>query len=106
MILAPARRKQNIIVRDRVTTLVAPGEAVDVWVSDRGIAINPKREDLIERMKGSSLTVRKIEEIQEEIKKELPDSGTDIPEQSDKAVGVVMWEDETVIDTLWEVPEK
>jgi citrate lyase subunit alpha/citrate CoA-transferase len=104
MILAPARRKENIIVRDRVTTLVAPGETVDVWVSDRGIAINPKRQDLLETIKGSSLPIRKIEEIQAEIKKELPNSPTDIPKLGDKAVGVVMWEDETVIDTLWEVP--
>ncbi len=104
MILAPANRKQNIIVRDRVTTLVAPGEAVDVYVSERGIAINPRREDLIDRVKGSGLPIKKIEEIQAEVMKELPDSPTDIPELGDKPVGVVMWENETAIDTLWQVP--
>ena len=106
IILAPARRKQNIIIRDQVTTIVAPGETVDVWISEQGIAINPKRKDLLDKMKGSSLPVKTIEQIQDEVKKDLPDSPTGIPKLGEKPVGVVMWEDETVIDTLWQVPVK
>jgi len=106
IILAPARRKQNIIIRDQVTTIVAPGETVDVWISEQGIAINPKRKDLLDKVKGSSLPIKPIEQIQAEVKKELPDSPTNIPKLCDKPVGVVMWEDETVIDTLWQVPMK
>lgn len=36
------------IVVNRVTTVTTPGETIDVLVTERGIAVNPLRQDLIE----------------------------------------------------------
>ena len=44
-----------------------PGELIDVVVTERGIAINPRRQDLHDAVKGSSLPIRPIEEIKAEV---------------------------------------
>jgi len=51
----PLYRGRIPIVVDEVTTVCAPSESVDVVVTERGIAINPRRQDLLDRLKGSSL---------------------------------------------------
>ncbi|MEG1609351.1 MAG: citrate lyase subunit alpha, partial [Clostridia bacterium] len=45
------------IVRDSVTTITTPGEDVDVLVTERGIAINPRRTDLLLKLRGSKLPI-------------------------------------------------
>ena len=40
------------IIKDHVTTITTPGEDVDVLVTERGIAINPRRVDLLEKLEG------------------------------------------------------
>ncbi len=52
---------------DEVTTLVGPGELIDVIVTERGIAINPKRKDLLKAVKNSSLPIKPIEQIRDEV---------------------------------------
>ncbi len=47
----PSFRNRIPIIVDKVTTLVGPGELIDVIVTERGIAINPKRKDLIKATK-------------------------------------------------------
>ena len=54
----PSFRNRIPIIVDEVTTLVGPGELIDVIVTERGIAINPKREDLIKATKKSGLPIR------------------------------------------------
>lgn len=41
-------------MRTECTTITTPGETVDVVITDFGIAINPKRQDLIDAMKVST----------------------------------------------------
>ncbi|PKL87919.1 MAG: citrate lyase subunit alpha, partial [Ignavibacteriae bacterium HGW-Ignavibacteriae-2] len=59
----PSFRDRIPVIVDEVTTLVAPGELVDVIVTERGIAINPKRKDLLKAVKGSSLPIKTIKQI-------------------------------------------
>lgn len=86
------------VVKDRVTTLTTPGETVDVLVTERGIAINPLRTDLIERFKDSKLPIKTIEELRE-IAKSMTGEEKEI-EFSDEVVAVVEYRDGTVIDTI------
>ena len=44
----PSFRDRIPVIVDEVTTLCGPGELIDVIITERGIAINPKRKDLIE----------------------------------------------------------
>jgi citrate lyase subunit alpha/citrate CoA-transferase len=98
----PSFRNRIPIIVDEVTTLVGPGELIDVIVTERGIAINPKREDLIKATKKSGLPIRKIEEIKEEVD-DLVGAPLDKPEFTEEVVGVVKWVDGTVIDSIFKV---
>ncbi|NMA69230.1 MAG: citrate lyase subunit alpha, partial [Desulfitobacterium sp.] len=51
------------VIRDKVTTVTTPGETIDVLVTERGIAINPRRKDLIEKLKDNNLPIMTIEEL-------------------------------------------
>ena len=81
-----------------MTTVTTPGETIDVIVTERGIAVNPRRTDLIEKLKETNLKVFTIEEL-----KELAESLTGAPksiEVTDEIVGVVEYRDGTVIDVI------
>ncbi|MBN2460681.1 MAG: citrate lyase subunit alpha [Candidatus Cloacimonetes bacterium] len=103
IIAVPSFRDRIPVIRDEVTTLVAPGELVDVIVTERGIAINPRRKDLIAATLNSGLPIRDIRDLKKEV-----DRICGIPAQprlSDEAVAVVEWIDGTILDTLKKVEE-
>jgi citrate lyase subunit alpha/citrate CoA-transferase len=86
------------MVRDRVTTVTSPGETIDVLVTDRGIAINPRRTDLLEKLQGTGLPLTDIKSL-----KEFGENLTGKPdavEFTDKIVAVVEYRDGTVIDVV------
>jgi citrate lyase subunit alpha/citrate CoA-transferase len=89
---------------DEVTTLVGPGELIDVIVTERGIAINPKRKDLIKATKNSNLPILKIEEIKENVDG-LVGAPLDKPTFTDEVVGVVKWVDGSIIDSIFKVKQ-
>ncbi|HNY01805.1 MAG TPA: citrate lyase subunit alpha, partial [Bacteroidales bacterium] len=94
----PLFRDRLPVIRDEVTTICGPGELIDVIVTERGIAINPRRTDLIEKMKNSSLPIRTIEELKAEAEKicGVPEK----PTFTDEVVAVVKWVDGTVLDSI------
>jgi citrate lyase subunit alpha/citrate CoA-transferase len=98
MITAPLLRGRLPVITDSVTTVTAPGEVIDVLVTERGVAVNPAREDILARLKGSDLPVRTIDEMRD-IAVSL--SGIpDKPEYEDRVVALIEWRDGTVIDTV------
>jgi len=100
----PAFRDRIPVIVDEVTTLVGPGELIDVIVTERGIAINPARTDLIEATKGSGLPIRSIAEIKAEVDR-LTGGPPDKPVRSDEVIGVIKWVDGTVLDSIYRVDE-
>ena len=89
------------IIKEKVTTVTTPGEDVDILVTERGIAVNPKRQDILDKLKGSGLPVCTIEEL---LKKAYEITGTPSkPVQSETPVGVVVYRDGTVIDTIYKI---
>jgi len=97
----PLFRDRMPIVRDEVTTICGPGELIDVIVTERGIAINPLRKDLIEKMKNSSLPIKTINQLKDEA--EAICGVPDKPKFTNKPVAVVKWVDGTIIDTIWQL---
>lgn len=98
IVVTRLRKGKYSAIRDRVTTLATPGETIDVLVTDRGIAVNPLRADLLERLKDSGLPLLSIRDL-----KRLGEEALDIPEQAaftDRIVGVVEYRDGTVIDVV------
>lgn len=89
------------VVKDRITTVTTPGETVDVLVTERGIAINPLRKDLIEKFKNSNLPIKTIEEL-----KEIAEAMTgkeEAIEFEDKVVAVVQYRDGSIVDVVRQV---
>ncbi|MDG1901588.1 MAG: citrate lyase subunit alpha [Bacteroidales bacterium] len=100
----PLFRDRIPVIRDRVTTLCAPGELIDVIVTERGIAINPLRKDLIQKARSAGIELKTIHQLKEEAEKICG-----IPEEvilSDEIVSVIKWIDGTVIDSVKKVLTK
>lgn len=97
----PLFRDRIPVVKDAVTTLCGPGELIDVVVTERGIAINPRRTDLIEKARHSRLPVKNIEELKEEAEKICGKPSA--PELEDELVAAIKWVDGTVIDAVRKV---
>ncbi len=98
IIVAPLLRGRLPMVIDRVHTIITPGETVDVVVTERGIAINPRRQDLLDNLKNSGLPIVTIHEL-----RNLAYGLCGKPEpikMSDEIVGVVEYRDGTVIDVI------
>ncbi len=100
----PAFRDRIPIIVDNVTTLVGLGELIDVIVTERGIAINPLRKDLIKATKNSGLPIRKIEDIKAEVD-DLIGGPPAKPESTDEVISIVKWVDGTVIDSIYKIKE-
>src|SRR5499425_1403810 len=98
----PSFRDRIPVIVDEVTTLTGPGELIDVVATERGIAINLRRQDLIDAVKGSSLPIRPIEEIKQEVERICGGKPRRMP-RSDRPVAIVKWVDGTVLDTVWKV---
>ena len=101
IITAPLYRKTNPIVVERVHTVTAPGAVIDVLVTDQGIAVNPDRQDLLDRLKNSDLPLFSIEELHE---KAIAVTGKpEKPRTKDNVVALIEWRDGTVIDVVREL---
>lgn len=100
----PSFRDRVPVIVDRVVTLSGPGELIDVVVTERGIAVNPRREDLLDAVKGSDLPIRPLEAIKEEVEAILGGK-PEPPRLAEEPVAVVKWVDGTVLDTIWKVVE-
>jgi citrate lyase subunit alpha/citrate CoA-transferase len=98
----PAFRGRYPIIVDEVTTLVGPGELIDVIITELGIAINPLRKDLIEATKRSQLPIRDIREIKDEVDQLLGEVPAK-PQLMDEPIAVVKWVDGTLIDTIFKL---
>ncbi len=101
IITAPLYRKTNPIVVERVHTVTAPGKTIDVLVTDHGVAVNPDREDLLDRLKDSDLPIVSIEELHQ---KAIDITGKPEPARNkDNVIALIEWRDGTVIDAVREI---
>ncbi len=65
MIIAPMFRARLPIVTDRVTCVSTPGKDIDVLVTQGGIAVNPNKKELRDRLIAAGLPVVDIHELKE-----------------------------------------
>ncbi|MBU0472891.1 MAG: citrate lyase subunit alpha [Bacteroidetes bacterium] len=99
----PSFRDRIPVIVDEVTTLVAPGELVDVIVTERGIAINPKRKDLLKAVKGSNLPIKTIKEIYNEVNEICGGKPAKPKVNKEEVVAIIKWVDGTVLDSVFKV---
>ena len=102
MILMPTVRGRIPTIRKEVTTITTPGETVDVLVTERGVAVNPRREDLIEDLKGKVPLVD-IEELYKRVTRFCKEPKP--PKLGDEIVAIIEYRDGTVIDVVRNVKD-
>lgn len=104
IVVAPLLRSRIPTVVKRVTTRLTPGESIDVLVTDHGIAVNPARPEIRERLMEAGMKVVDINALYE---RAISLTGVPKPiEFTDKIVGVIRYRDGSVIDTVRQVKEE
>lgn len=99
----PSFRDRIPVIIDEVTTLCGPGELIDVIVTERGIAINPKRKDLLKAVKNSKLPIRTIKDIYNEVNLLCGGAPAKPKIDKNKVIAVIKWVDGTILDSVFRV---
>lgn len=97
----PLFRDRIPVIVDEVTTLCGPGELIDVVITERGIAINPKRSDLLKKAEVAGIELKTIQELKEEAER-ICGKPVKAPTE-DKIVAAIKWVDGTVLDVVRQV---
>ncbi len=101
IIVSPLIKSRIPLIKDEVMTVTTPGSDVDILVTERGIAVNPLRVDLLEILKKSQFPVYTIKELYD-----LTHKITGIPkkiQKSEKIIGLIEYRDGTIIDSLHQI---
>ncbi|HEN3606315.1 TPA: citrate lyase subunit alpha [Yersinia enterocolitica] len=103
IIVAPLVRGRIPTLVKEVTTCVTPGSSVDILVTDHGIAVNPARPELAERLQQAGLSVVTIDWLYQ---RALILTGEPHPIKfTDRVVAVVRYRDGSVIDVVHQIQE-
>lgn len=98
IIVTPLTRGRMATVCSKVVTVTTPGDCVDVLVTDYGIAVNPRRQDLIECLDRAGIKHVTIESLRD---KAYSLVGTpDDLEWEKKVVAIVEARDGTILDVV------
>ena len=101
MIIAPMFRARLPIVTERVQCISTPGKDIDVLVTQGGIAVNPNRGDLREKLTAAGLPVVDIRELKERTERI---TGTPRPiNKGDQVVAEVISRDGELLDKIYRV---
>ncbi len=101
ILITPLLQGRIPAVCTEVTTVTTPGESIDVVITDYGIAINPRRQDLITCMKDVELPFKTIEEL-----RDIAYSIVGEPQKvkfGDRVVGIIESRDGTIMDVVRQI---
>lgn len=99
MVIAPLFRARQPIITERVGCVSTPGRDIDVFVTQYGIAVNPKNEELRDRLIRAHLPIVSIEEL-----KAKAESLCGVPkalEHGERVVAKVIGRDGNVQDLIY-----
>lgn len=89
------------LIKDKVDVITTPGSTIDVLVTERGICVNPLRQDLIDLFKEAKLEIIDINELKEYSEKVM---GKAKPiEKTERVIGFSEYRDGRIIDYIYEV---
>lgn len=101
LIVTPLVRGRMPTVCEKVVTVTTPGENVDVLVTDYGIAVNPKRQDLIDAISNAGIKTTTIEALKEKAYSMV--GAPDPLEFHDRVVALVEARDGTLLDVVRQI---
>lgn len=102
MIIAPLSRARLPIVTDHVTCASTPGSTIDVLVTQKGVAVNPAKPELRQRLVDAGVNVKDIHEL-----KALAERISGVPgkpARGERTVAKVIYRDGTPLDEIKNVP--
>lgn len=103
VVVAPLTRGRIPTIVEKVNTVITPGAAVDVVVTEQGIAVNPNRPDLTERLTEAGIRLSTIEELRERAERIV---GKPEPiKYLDKVVALALYRDNSIIDVVRQIDE-
>jgi citrate lyase subunit alpha/citrate CoA-transferase len=97
-------RKNYPTIVEKVTTITTPGDTIDVLVTEGGIAVNPKREDIIKSLEEDNVQLKSVKNLKEKCDAILGKKYMNLKTEK-KIVGVVEYRDGTIIDVIRKVKE-
>lgn len=100
VIVAPLSRARMSIVVDRVGCISTPGRDVDLLVTQAGIAVNPRRPELADRLKSARLPVTDIRRLQQ-MAEQLNGTPRQLP-HGERVVARVLDRRGSEIDRIWQ----
>lgn len=101
IIVTPLVRGRMPTICERVVTVTTPGDSVDVVVTDYGVAVNPKRQDIQQSLYAAgieTLTIHELCKIAYDIV-----GAPDPVEFEDKIVAIIEARDGTVMDVVKQI---
>jgi citrate lyase subunit alpha/citrate CoA-transferase len=104
IIVCPLIRGRIPCVVDKVTTLITPGNTVDVVVTEYGIAVNPLRPDIKQKLQEAKLNILDINILKEKAE-QIIGKPQPLP-FGNKTIGVVLGRDGSVIDEIKNIEAK
>lgn len=103
IVVAPLNRGRIPTIVKKVQTIVTPGSTVDVVVTERGIAVNPNRPDLKEKLREAGIILTEMDELQH-----MAEKITGVPQEikfTEHVAGIVLYRDGSVLDRIHSVEE-
>lgn len=104
VVVCPSFRGRIPIVKKKINNIVTPGDTVDVLVTERGICINPLRQDLLAEFKDSKLPIVTIEALENEVRAICGEAKP--VEYTERIVGVIEYRDGTILDVIKQIKSK
>ncbi|MBP2665620.1 MAG: citrate lyase, alpha subunit [Firmicutes bacterium] len=101
MVVGNLLRGRIPVVVDKVHTVCTPGETIDILVTEKGVAVNPGRQDLIDKLKEARIPLKNIHEQRALVEKMV--GKMQPPKTTDRVVAIVEYRDGTVIDVIRQV---
>ncbi|MGL4607279.1 MAG: citrate lyase subunit alpha [Eubacteriaceae bacterium] len=98
IVVAPLIRGRLPLIVDQVICKSTPGETIDVLVTQRGIAVNPKNKELKNRLIEAGLPIKEISELKS-IAEEISGKPKEI-KTGKKIVGKVLYRDGSELDVI------
>ncbi|MDR1931596.1 MAG: citrate lyase subunit alpha [Spirochaetales bacterium] len=98
IVAAPLSRARLPIVVDRALTITTPGKTIDVLVTQCGVAVNPRQEELRQRLAESGLPLTDIEDL-----RKMAEGINGVPQKpklGDRVVARVKYRDGAFIDEI------
>lgn len=103
MIIAPMFRARLPIVTDRVNCISTPGKDIDVLVTQGGIAVNPRREELRKKLSEAGLPIIDIHDLKEKTEK-ITGTPTKLV-KGDKVVANIIGREGDLLDRIYNVTD-